>query len=497
MIRRIVSGVFLLIALGVLGVIIAGALTSGEQLVVRFLTAIIVAALALYVISDLRLQANDDAAAAGTRATMPTPRITTSDEHPPNSTAAFMATVTGKRSNTRQAISADEFNSNAESIGLVTEQGRPASRSATVPDADRDGEEVTAFAATDLAGSAPSLSADEQAEEMADDTSPYAADIDEASLWPFNDPETAISDDDLAELDDVDGLVAMFTKQSTHERREARTLTMAASSVGSRRTTDFGRLADRMPDLTGTNLGSRPGPALGGHHGPIDDDQAFGTGATDDVDPGHDIEPPTTPDRPVAETADTGTTGTVDIVDSDDNTGTTGTVDFDDTVGTEAPSAPVTKTTDVEDAAPSEGRSTLAPMPSRVVAADYAESGIAPIIDLRTAAAAISGGGIEAAIRSGEYGVIASLIEQGLLSTDGPITDRDVRTMVYVAFTSSELRKILLAGGTIDGDNSDLELGGIDVFAEPADPALPSPSRLEVDLRDVAPNEALPTSQAL
>ncbi|MEL6981539.1 MAG: hypothetical protein AAFO29_03860, partial [Actinomycetota bacterium] len=92
MTKRIVSGIFILTALGALGVILAGALTSGEQLIVRFLTAVIVAALGLYVISDLRLQADDDAAGLRTGAH---PRLAGIDA-PPNSTAAFMATVTGK-----------------------------------------------------------------------------------------------------------------------------------------------------------------------------------------------------------------------------------------------------------------------------------------------------------------------------------------------------------------------------------------------------------------
>ena len=97
MTKRIVSGIFILTALGALGVILAGALTSGEQLIVRFLTAVIVAALGLYVISDLRLQADDDAAAASARAPAPDWLASTS---PPNSTAAFMATVTGKGEST-------------------------------------------------------------------------------------------------------------------------------------------------------------------------------------------------------------------------------------------------------------------------------------------------------------------------------------------------------------------------------------------------------------
>jgi hypothetical protein len=46
--------------------------------------------------------------------------------------------------------------------------------------------------------------------------------------------------------------------------------------------------------------------------------------------------------------------------------------------------------------------------------------------------------------------------------------------MVYVAFTSSELRKILLAGGTIDGDNSSIDLGPVEVFHRPSLAAAPS-----------------------
>jgi hypothetical protein len=33
-----------------------------------------------------------------------------------------------------------------------------------------------------------------------------------------------------------------------------------------------------------------------------------------------------------------------------------------------------------------------------------------------------------------------------------------------VAFTSNELRKILLVGGTLDGDNSGIDLGPVELF---------------------------------
>lgn len=100
-------------------------------------------------------------------------------------------------------------------------------------------------------------------------------------------------------------------------------------------------------------------------------------------------------------------------------------------------------------------------------AAVHTSTQLAPILDLRMAQ--LSGAideDIETAIRSGEVDVISSLIDQGVLTHDGPITDRDVRTMVYVAFTSNELRKILHAGGIPDGDHSDLDLGDIEVFRD-------------------------------
>jgi hypothetical protein len=109
-----------------------------------------------------------------------------------------------------------------------------------------------------------------------------------------------------------------------------------------------------------------------------------------------------------------------------------------------------------------------------VSAADYADAPLAPIIDLRGPATIETD--IEAAIQSGEVEVIATLIEQGMLSTAGPISDREVRTMVYVAFTSNELRKLLRAGGQPDSPDRAVDLGPVELF----DPQLhkPAPARL-------------------
>ena len=200
MMKRIVSGIFLLVALGVLGLIVAGALASGEQLIVRFLTAVIVAALGLYVISDLRLQADDNDAAAPRPAVASAGRSTSQAEPaPPNSTAAFMATVTGKRSG---------------STDLTSFEPAPTG---TVPiiDIDPDGLDV----------SAPAPAVVHLESDGADDTdhghdeplggSAYDDDAEEAASWPHNRP----ADDD---------------RDDTADPRSTRTINLAEPSPSNR-----------------------------------------------------------------------------------------------------------------------------------------------------------------------------------------------------------------------------------------------------------------------
>ena len=123
MTKRVVSAIFILTALGALGIILAGALTSGEQLIVRFLTAVIVAALGLYVISDLRLQADDDAMAGQSRGQT---RMATM-EAPANSTAAFMATVTKRHDIETVGAAARTVDDSADlAETAVLEDGDPA-----------------------------------------------------------------------------------------------------------------------------------------------------------------------------------------------------------------------------------------------------------------------------------------------------------------------------------------------------------------------------------
>lgn len=49
-------------------------------------------------------------------------------------------------------------------------------------------------------------------------------------------------------------------------------------------------------------------------------------------------------------------------------------------------------------------------------------------------------------VRAGEESLVSVLTESGMLSTEGPVTDTDVATMVFVAVSSDDLLRALLAG---------------------------------------------------
>lgn len=59
-------------------------------------------------------------------------------------------------------------------------------------------------------------------------------------------------------------------------------------------------------------------------------------------------------------------------------------------------------------------------------------------------------------VKAQERDLVETLIGEGLLTTEGPITDRDVRTMVFVAVSSTELIEVLTASldGGVDGQHA-------------------------------------------
>ncbi len=51
-----------------------------------------------------------------------------------------------------------------------------------------------------------------------------------------------------------------------------------------------------------------------------------------------------------------------------------------------------------------------------------------------------------ASVKAGEASLVSALTESGMLSTEGALTDTDVATMVFVAVSSDDLLRVLLAG---------------------------------------------------
>jgi hypothetical protein len=70
-----------------------------------------------------------------------------------------------------------------------------------------------------------------------------------------------------------------------------------------------------------------------------------------------------------------------------------------------------------------------------------------PSLDL----AAATPGEIRRGVASGEQAVVELLVEQGDLTSAGPLTDRDVQTMVFVAIAARDLIDALLGSGQLAG----------------------------------------------
>ena len=413
MTKRIVSGIFVLTALGALGVILAGALTSGEQLIVRFLTAVTVAALGLYVVSDLRLQGQADRE----RATSNSRQATTA---PANSTAAFMATVTGQH-RTRPE---DELQPVAAGGPLAINTPDPHSR--TINDG---------LAATQSFDYAP----------LGSDPDAFNPGLLDAPTTP---PITMIDDT-------VEAATPTLNKE---------------------------RVVPPMPSAASLT----PTPATDMPLGFGDEDFTSDAVAASDYVYSGPLNSSSTswPPEPVDDVADLGTTvNEAEPVSalSDDEPVDPFTVDTED--GIETADVDVVESSDVEEASEQETQAEQLDQAEQrqIEAAQYAAQPRTELIDLTneeptkepapvahlSEKRAAKAKQLTSVIRAGELQVINTLIEQGMLSTDGPITDRDVRTMVYVAFTSNELRKLILAGGTPDGTTAgDLELGPVELFDE-------------------------------
>ncbi len=467
MTKRIVSGIFILTALGALGVILAGALTSGEQLIVRFLTAVIVAALGLYVISDLRLQADDDAAGMRTGAH---PRLAGIDA-PPNSTAAFMATVTGKgdspaatnpAASTKDAVAGDEDNEPTKTeVGTTSSSTSEHEESAVVEDAGSLdtppvpsllGPAPVTVRATDipaLTGRKPATITDLFAKRSADES------VDRS--WPsFGVASTPNGTDEDTPQDDTSifgGDETDDTSDTANETVSPDTTLVDSPVAEVEQAEPDSDQPDQADQLAGTVTTDLPASAEFAYSGALEA-PVFDWPAA----PGSDSGPAEPADDTLAAATLT-TTIAVERTEDDQPE------DLDQTEGDTTPETDGQTTVDATPITEAPALPSPFVASSGTSAVEYADAPLAPIIDLRHAARTPDAD-IDEAISSGEVEVVAALIEQGMLSTDGPISDRDVRTMVYVAFTSNELRKLLAAGGSPDGPNPGIDLGPVELFKD-------------------------------
>ena len=309
--------------------------------------------------------------------------------------------------------------------------------------------------------------------------SPYNTEFDEAALWPF----TADADSDskpttttaeaAAAAEEVDDLVAIFARKTEQELSQRESALAMAGTGGLVAPTN-----EAVHPVS--NYGSGPVSASASTSSPVstygaegNDGAANPAGVGDFLHGGHQRTGNgshrrqkghfTGPSPVGSKGIGSGSNGQNNEEGKSDSSPDRDTTNGGDTTPHRADGTEGTEATTIGEDEATAPRSVVEAI-SSVEAASYSGSALASIIDLRLAQSTDSSNEIETAIRLGEVDVISSLIDQGVLSTEGPISDRDVRTMVYVAFTSSELRKILLAGGAIDGDLSQLDLGQVEVF---------------------------------
>ncbi len=570
MTKRIVSGIFILTALGALGVILAGALTSGEQLIVRFLTAVIVAALGLYVISDLRLQTEQGDTSKESR-----PRAKAEPSAPPNSTAAYMATVTagygtdpaeaGQRntpSTRREPVRSRPTRPSAYSgTGRTGSDGRspfappmprtepsgPAGRSirtgpppmppagptpmepvtkATGGLADLESSDATATApipitqwtsgdedstggghsfligaddagpavngkgngvngeATGEKDSDEAASAETESVPVGSDRvsvvdsssfpSPENDDATDSHLSSFNYSgrlDTATTWWPAPDTGDEPTALGLQTDSNESDIRESETGEVmedddhdSASAAIAEDVVDVGRRLRAVPDYQPDDSGDddQQSAVRAADVTPVDHEG--GDGAEDIAGDEGPVVDPISAESPLMGLDEPIVVETIECGD----------VGVDDTgrPTSEHPYPTPDHRADHEQAAEAVPESTtveeirsLDAAANRIEAAAYADPPRTPTIDLRDRPA-IEPEGVANAIQAGEHQVIETLIHQGMLSTSGPITDRDVRTMVYVAFTSNELRKLILAGGRPDIERADRKLGPVELFDE-------------------------------
>ncbi len=422
--KRIISPVLAGFSLLIVGAIITNSIIDGEQLVIKFLATVVVAAIGLYIISDLRLRQSENSAILSNQSAsigalqqtesgqpnMPIIRSKSAEQSTPssppsNSTAAFMAKI-----NKRQADEAAKATDNRSysAMGRIKQKRRnqPATN-------DKQLVDVATKSATEV-DSAPLSPSPVIAERL---------DVEETTI-------DAAPLETLRVEGPIDGLLPS-------QGNSADTMPPGVYGIGH----------DSGANLT--SILQIPAEA----DIPSNDDTPEDISDIEDLPAPFDIDDIDSADEKTDEPAnqDSSETDTADRAEElvaatnperrrftpeDINIADLRAVDLEEV------REQLTKP------APTSPKKTQSKSSTQI-----AETQTASALDA-----------INDAIADGERSIIGSLIERGVLSEEGPITDDDVTTMIYVAFTSSELRKILQDGGTMDTNNGEISLEGLGIY---------------------------------
>lgn len=366
--KRILGGLFVLIAVGALGVIVAGAVAEGDQLFVRFLTAVVVAALGLYVVSDLRLQASKSSAQTAGTANR---GIFDSDE-----TSDYLLDLSESVADDRELESVGASYGASGSVGYDLAELEELRES--LNDLESDGDIF----------SSPTVSNNDDLVALVED-GPNQSDTIDQFAWPNLSSELEA------------------TAEAVEQPKEA------------------GEIPPTPQDDLAVAIAPEP-----------------------------TVEPPV-------------------VVEDEELVAATESIEVD-TVDGES----MTEVNDVEvvaneqlaidESSEDKAEPNLVDLTPEPVTATPEVVDLREVIDLREGENHEFDASLEEAIQLGEETVVNTLMDQGMLSQEGEITDRDVRTMVYVAFTSNELRKLIKAGGVPGGENPELDLGPVELFDESA-----------------------------
>ncbi len=463
MAKKIFSGLFVLTAVGALGIIVSGAIAEGDQLLVRFLTAVVVAALGLYVVSDLRLQANRS-----------------ERTHEQDMLSAELEIDLTENAYASEPVSTYVASKSYEAASLgAASVGYDMAELEDLRDSLNSYEPTNSLA--ELAESSDSAS------DLVDLVQRVAP-VDDQFAWPVSGEvpqvQAGVEPEDLKTVEPerivrqelVDSLESAIEEFAEGDASDAEGL-MLVETDSEKSSEDNLALVGGDDDVTevGLDLASIDAEALA----TADNSAGFNLKQLAESSTPLVVEEPNQiqnhkPEAPdlVSEASEVEDLNLVieaglaaaevedlqietPVQDSGADVAAEAVVEsvvapaVDETFGgaTASEETVIDLTSEVDQALVQTDESDVIDLRSKVDVEKYEDS-------------------LSQALALGEETVVDTLISQGMLSTEGEITDRDVRTMVYVAFTSNELKKLIQAGGMPGEDHAQLDLGPVELFDE-------------------------------